>query len=266
MQKNKKTKDRKWTVGFFSFKGGCGRSVGLANIAYALAEHDKCVACVDFDLEAPGLGIVFDVRSEGYKTTYDIIYPRSDGGSDAIVTINGLGPEGRGCIYVIPAPALASGDMEEAGRQLLLRARRRRLLSDIIGGLPPDLNYIFFDIRSGASERFSQTLLGISDVHVIFSRADLQSLRYVPRIVRSRSYESELVTVVINAVPPTPRGRARAQEIIRAVEIYGVKAFSVPYDGDLATHERIVKGGTNVEVVQVYREIASHIIKLTEGE
>ena len=40
---------------FYSFKGGVGRTMALANVAAALASRKKRVLLVDFDLEAPGL-------------------------------------------------------------------------------------------------------------------------------------------------------------------------------------------------------------------
>src|SRR5438105_15217393 len=40
---------------FYSFKGGVGRTMALANIAYLLAKMEKRVLVVDWDLEAPGL-------------------------------------------------------------------------------------------------------------------------------------------------------------------------------------------------------------------
>lgn len=44
-----------YTVTFYSFKGGVGRTMALANVAYILAKSGKRVLVVDFDLEAPGL-------------------------------------------------------------------------------------------------------------------------------------------------------------------------------------------------------------------
>jgi WD40 repeat protein/cellulose biosynthesis protein BcsQ len=44
---------------FYSFKGGVGRSMALANVAVLLARWGKRVLAVDFDLEAPGLDKYF---------------------------------------------------------------------------------------------------------------------------------------------------------------------------------------------------------------
>src|SRR5580658_4281470 len=42
-------------ITFYSFKGGTGRSMTLANVAWLLASAGKRVLAIDWDLEAPGL-------------------------------------------------------------------------------------------------------------------------------------------------------------------------------------------------------------------
>ena len=42
-------------VTFYSYKGGVGRTMALANIAVLLSQMGKRVLVVDWDLEAPGL-------------------------------------------------------------------------------------------------------------------------------------------------------------------------------------------------------------------
>lgn len=49
-----------YTTTFYSFKGGVGRSMALANVAVELTNRGRRVLAVDFDLEAPGLD-TFDV-------------------------------------------------------------------------------------------------------------------------------------------------------------------------------------------------------------
>lgn len=44
-----------FVVTFYSYKGGVGRSLALANVAAELAQRGKSVLVVDFDLEAPGV-------------------------------------------------------------------------------------------------------------------------------------------------------------------------------------------------------------------
>ena len=45
-----------YIVTFYSYKGGVGRTMGLANVGFELAQQGRSVLIVDFDLEAPGLG------------------------------------------------------------------------------------------------------------------------------------------------------------------------------------------------------------------
>ena len=40
---------------FYSYKGGTGRSMALANIAWILASNGQRILAIDWDLEAPGL-------------------------------------------------------------------------------------------------------------------------------------------------------------------------------------------------------------------
>lgn len=52
-------------ITFYSFKGGVGRTMALANVAYRLAnKHGLKVIAVDWDLEAPGLHRFFGLSSE----------------------------------------------------------------------------------------------------------------------------------------------------------------------------------------------------------
>ena len=51
---------------FYSFKGGVGRSMALANAAVELVKRGRRVLAVDFDLEAPGLD------------TFDVLRPRDE--------------------------------------------------------------------------------------------------------------------------------------------------------------------------------------------
>ena len=52
-----------FTVTFYSFKGGVGRTLALMNTAYRLSQQGKSVFVLDFDLEAPGVDVFFTRRS-----------------------------------------------------------------------------------------------------------------------------------------------------------------------------------------------------------
>src|SRR6516225_3752546 len=48
-----------FTATFYSYKGGVGRTMALANTAHRLSARGKRVFLLDFDLEAPGLDVFF---------------------------------------------------------------------------------------------------------------------------------------------------------------------------------------------------------------
>jgi MinD-like ATPase involved in chromosome partitioning or flagellar assembly len=52
-------------VSFYSYKGGVGRSMALANLATLLARKGRRVLMIDFDLEAPGLDSFHEFGVEG---------------------------------------------------------------------------------------------------------------------------------------------------------------------------------------------------------
>lgn len=57
-------------VTFYSYKGGTGRSMALANTACILAQQGKRVLAIDWDLEAPGLHRYFqEIRGNGSPQT-----------------------------------------------------------------------------------------------------------------------------------------------------------------------------------------------------
>ncbi|MCK4745975.1 MAG: tetratricopeptide repeat protein, partial [Bacteroidales bacterium] len=58
------------TITFYSYKGGVGRTLALANIAERLSEFKRKVCILDFDLEAPGVPFKFkdSINIPGIKT------------------------------------------------------------------------------------------------------------------------------------------------------------------------------------------------------
>src|SRR5215211_3783158 len=58
-------------VTFYSFKGGVGRSMALANIARQFQLRGLNVVMVDWDLEAPGLETFFSAESAQLRSWKD---------------------------------------------------------------------------------------------------------------------------------------------------------------------------------------------------
>jgi tetratricopeptide (TPR) repeat protein len=65
-------------ITFYSYKGGVGRSMALANVAWMLAEKYKVIV-IDWDLEAPGLHKFFNISQESMKNgLIDLFYDYKD--------------------------------------------------------------------------------------------------------------------------------------------------------------------------------------------
>lgn len=71
---------RPLVVTFYSFKGGVGRSTALGLVAGILASRNRRVVMVDFDLEAPGISVLFRSDVENFNQeqfgVVDYIYQR----------------------------------------------------------------------------------------------------------------------------------------------------------------------------------------------
>ncbi len=87
-------------ITFYSYKGGTGRSLALANMAWLLAAIDRRVLVIDWDMEAPGLHHYFrpflpDPTLSGYgvKGMIDIVL---DYASEAVTPSHAEGEKRRG--------------------------------------------------------------------------------------------------------------------------------------------------------------------------
>ena len=62
-------------VTFYSYKGGTGRTMALANVAWILASNGYRVLTVDWDLESPGLHRYFHpfLRDKELRATDGVI-------------------------------------------------------------------------------------------------------------------------------------------------------------------------------------------------
>jgi Mrp family chromosome partitioning ATPase len=156
-------------ITFYSYKGGVGRTMALANVAYRLAHrHDLRVIAVDWDLEAPGLPRFFGITALELAQkpgVLDFLIAWRDG----VLEKFGLPPDAPGgLIPVVRAPHKpASGSLAilSAGRQDGQYDRRlasfdwREFYRDQSGGI--------------AIERLRRQLLERADVVLVDSRTGL---------------------------------------------------------------------------------------------
>jgi cellulose biosynthesis protein BcsQ len=158
-------------VTFYSYKGGVGRSMALANVADLLARSGLKVLLVDFDLEAPGLESFFPIAHEqvrGHEGLLDLLlafkFSMSTAASDStergafrqldrFVTTVYPAREDGGCIDLMPAGQRASeAQMSRYGEEL-----RRFDWADFYFSWSGELFFEWF--RKVAGERYDVVLV-----------------------------------------------------------------------------------------------------------
>ena len=202
-------------ITFYSYKGGTGRSMALANVAWILASQGKQVLVIDWDLEAPGLHRYLhpflvdpDLTStEGlidfvWDFALDSVTPTvADGaeskGSARLAAAADLTPYtvgldydfGDGCLDFIPAgrqgPSYSSRvnsfDWENfygrLGGGILLEEVRRRLKSDY--------DFILIDSRTGVSDTSGICTVQLPDQLVVCFTCNNQSIAGSAAVIES---------------------------------------------------------------------------------
>jgi MinD-like ATPase involved in chromosome partitioning or flagellar assembly len=213
------------TITFYSYKGGVGRTLALANIAIYLSRFGKNVCIMDFDLEAPGLHYKFpqlvkttDIRKGLvdyiYKFTHDKAIPES---LDEF-TLELVPPlKSQGKIQLIPAGDVLSADY---WRKLAAINWHSLFYEDYSEGLPfflelterikqefsPD--FLLIDSRTGVTEMSGLCASFLSDKIVFLiinnqenvdgARLMLRSIQKVKRLPGKKPIE---VTFALTRIP-----------------------------------------------------------------
>lgn len=153
------------TVTFYSYKGGVGRSLALANIALYLSRFGFNVCLMDLDLEAPGLHYKFHVKTSDIKKgLLDLIYSyaHDEGTSFSMEELSIKIPNAPGAggeIRLLPAGNILSPRYWDKlslldWRDLLYRSEGipffLNLKEEIRSALKPD--FLLIDSRTGVTE------------------------------------------------------------------------------------------------------------------
>lgn len=160
------------TVAFYSYKGGVGRTLLLANVARFVALSGKKVVALDFDFEAPGLHyklgsleVLARAREGSLRGAVDaLVAVLSDSGgrsiADLAIAID-LPSDCRGSLHIIPAGSAPSGQYWTALARLAGVSQTENIrggLADavldlqarIADELTPD--FLLVDARTGITE------------------------------------------------------------------------------------------------------------------
>lgn len=241
------------TITFYSYKGGVGRSLALANIATRLAEFDRKVCLLDFDLEAPGLHLKFSeypFRNAISKGIVDYIYDYSTKGilnnNLHSFATNFSVKTSKRTIDLIPAGDISSSLYWEKLSKIdwydLLYESEESVsfFLDLKEKIKRDFNpdYLLIDSRTGVSEISGITLSLLADEVVILAANNKENLSGAKRIIDSLSKPENLVfgkspkiNFILTRLPfsEDPKYRNKEQHILKTVASY----LKPSYDGDI---------------------------------
>lgn len=184
-------------VTFYSYKGGVGRSMALANVAVLLAQRGLKVLAVDWDLEAPGLERYFSYFPQ--RTRAGGLLPFFARAFDALRT-GGQEPSYREFVWTIamkegePFDLLPSGRDNHADYAKLLEAFDWREFFAVRGGdfierlrteWRSQYDIVLIDSRTGMSDSGGICTIQLPDVLVTMFTANEQSMNGVRDIIEA---------------------------------------------------------------------------------
>lgn len=255
-------------IGWHSYKGGSGRTLTLANVAYALARDGYNVGCVDLDIESAGLSEVFGVSLENRQTVAELLATaeRPRNVDRAVVDLRA---------------ALRWTDVE--GRLLLLGSRTEE--ATLVGGIKwdlhragafrdnvlgpismrNDLDFLMLDSRSGISHQFAASHSSLGERVVICSRLDRQSrsgTRHMLGELR-KNRPNIHATIVLTGTPPGDNLTVvdYRNKLIKDERIPGESILEVPLEVRLLLEEEIVtRQEPNSKLAAAYNAIAKSLV------
>jgi cellulose biosynthesis protein BcsQ len=199
------------TVTFYSYKGGTGRSMALANVAWVLACSGRRVLVIDWDLEAPGLhryfapfladpdlketsgliDFVWDFTTEaltpGNEEDGNWFVPLADFKRSAISLEYDFPPGGG--IDFVPAGCQGGDYADRVGS-----FDWKRFYEDMGGGVfletaagraREDYDYVFLDSRTGVSDISGICTIHLPDLLIVCFTANNQSIKGTAAIAES---------------------------------------------------------------------------------
>lgn len=279
------------TVAFYSYKGGVGRSLLLANAARFLATLGKGVVALDFDLEAPGLHYKLgreagrDLKPSKGAGVVPYLLASSNGGDSAPslkehLVESSVPPGAQGWLRLMPA-----GPAPERKYWAALKTLGDRLRFDDPSGsglmavldlqarleeeLEPD--YLLVDSRTGVTEIGALATTILADTVLCLFAANLESLdgtvtvvealKAAPRLKNQRPVR--VVPVLSRVTLPPMAGEEFTAGVQRLLELGEgrkpdsgdeIELFTLPHEHILCGDEWLVSGETSASLrMPLYR-------------
>jgi len=159
-------------VTFYSYKGGAGRTLALANVAVLLAQWNHRVLCIDWDLEAPGLHHYFKVQPR--TGLLDLASALAEGKS---VSAKRFVTPARANVDLICATQTRSASMREPPDwSLWYRRGFGEALETMRAAWSEAYDFVLVDSRTGITDAGGICTVQMPDVLVLLTTASEQGL------------------------------------------------------------------------------------------
>lgn len=206
-------------VTFHSFKGGVGRTTLVAAYALLLASRARPlrVAVVDLDLEAPGLGHLFEVSTE--RGVLDVLVDHIATDTINVDGASALAHMGSAIdqnITVFPAGHVDDTYVQKLARLDFSSTEPEqdnpvgKALGAMLRHIRPDFDIILLDARAGLHDLAGMSLHGLAHVDVLVFRGTDQNLAGLAQTLRTLGPRDTTALVLVETLLP-----ANDEEVLR---------------------------------------------------
>ena len=240
-------------IAITSGKGGVGKSTATANLGVGLAQRNKKVIAVDFDIGLRNLDMILGLER---RIVYDVIDVMEEKCNLSQAIINHKKAKH---LYFLPAS-------QSKDKTILDKDKVKNLLER----LKPDFDYILLDSPAGIEGGFEHSIF-LADEALIVSTPEVSSVRDADRVIgiidaksqKAQNGEEVKKHIIINRLKP---------EMVEKGEMLSVddvlKILSLPLIGIIPEDEKIVSSTNMGEPViygnslssQAYKNIAKRIL------
>lgn len=248
------------TITFYSYKGGTGRSMALANLAWVMASNGKRVLVIDWDLEAPGLHRYFrpfltdkELTGQESQGVIEMAMDFAVRAATPVTSGEGLGPDWylehadfskwrkklrwpSGGTVALGSNGRGGIDFVPAGRQDASYSDRVSLFSwhnfyeKLNGGAFLDAakrnlsayDYVLIDSRTGVSDTSGICTIHMPDTLVVCFTLNFQSIKGAVAVLDSvKKRRPE-----ISAFPVPMRVDGNEEGLLRQMKNYASRVFT----------------------------------------
>jgi len=281
-------------VAFYSYKGGVGRTLALANVAWSLAEKGKRVVLLDLDLEAPGVGELgeFALRGKAPKPgflEYAAAYRRTGKCPKIRRYVHPCREApGYGKLWLMPAGRNDAGYQERLGNLSWRRLHPRHGTEPFVATLRQSLveefrpHYVLVDARTGLSDIGGLSTHLLADMVVLIFNLTRPCLEGSVRAYRSfetafRQPGTHLgaVQLVASPVPAETPGEGslvdrRLRQAVALMPLgtaQGRSLLSIVYDPAMVLAEELaVRHADRFPAAERYRQLREAIQRANGAE